>query len=538
MPVAVLRDRPAPRDLVGPGVPLPSARRPRDGDDPAASHAYRGRPDPGADAERPAGPPVPVQRARPGRRAGRAGPDRCRVPRRDRPGAGRGLGPGRPPGYRTNGAARDGWCGTPRTRAPTTWPTSPTCSPLRPARGESTVSALPFRAGIGANRDAFDVPPEIAYFNTANLAPLLHSVRVGRRCRTRPARAAVDDHRERLVRRGRAGPRPLRRSWSGPIPTVSPSSRPPATASPSPPATSRYEPATGSSCSPRSTRRGSTPGATPPPVRRRDPHRLPGRRAELDRSRPRRARRPGGHRQRAPGALDRRRAASSSIASPTRPAGSARGSWWTPASRPGRSRWTSSEIRPDFLVSVGYKWLLGPFGLGYLYVAEEHRDRNTAGAELDPPRERPGLRRTSSTTATTTSPGRAATTSASAPTSRPCRWRSPRCASWSRGRCPVIADRTRPTSPHESRPAPRPSASPSRDPGERGPHLLGIPLPPRAPRGGADRLRRQRDATSRYAAARYASHRTCTSRPRTSTPCSARARPRCARQKGPEELRP
>jgi selenocysteine lyase/cysteine desulfurase len=28
-------------------------------------------------------------------------------------------------------------------------------------------------------------------------------------------------------------------------------------------------------------------------------------------------------------------------------------------------------IRPDFLVGVGYKWLLGPFGLGYLYVAEQ-----------------------------------------------------------------------------------------------------------------------------------------------------------------------
>lgn len=32
-----------------------------------------------------------------------------------------------------------------------------------------------------------------------------------------------------------------------------------------------------------------------------------------------------------------------------------------------------SELRPDFLVTVGYKWLLGPFGVGYLYVAEEHR---------------------------------------------------------------------------------------------------------------------------------------------------------------------
>jgi selenocysteine lyase/cysteine desulfurase len=31
-------------------------------------------------------------------------------------------------------------------------------------------------------------------------------------------------------------------------------------------------------------------------------------------------------------------------------------------------------LRPDFVTSVGYKWLLGPLGLSYLYVAEEHRD--------------------------------------------------------------------------------------------------------------------------------------------------------------------
>ena len=28
------------------------------------------------------------------------------------------------------------------------------------------------------------------------------------------------------------------------------------------------------------------------------------------------------------------------------------------------------EIQPDFLVTVGYKWLLGPYALGYMYVAE------------------------------------------------------------------------------------------------------------------------------------------------------------------------
>ncbi|MET9610053.1 aminotransferase class V-fold PLP-dependent enzyme [Streptomyces sp. NPDC006512] len=33
-----------------------------------------------------------------------------------------------------------------------------------------------------------------------------------------------------------------------------------------------------------------------------------------------------------------------------------------------------AALRPDFVVTVGYKWLLGPFGLGYLYVAPAHQD--------------------------------------------------------------------------------------------------------------------------------------------------------------------
>jgi selenocysteine lyase/cysteine desulfurase len=31
------------------------------------------------------------------------------------------------------------------------------------------------------------------------------------------------------------------------------------------------------------------------------------------------------------------------------------------------------RVQPDFLVTVGYKWLLGPYGLGYLYVAPKWR---------------------------------------------------------------------------------------------------------------------------------------------------------------------
>lgn len=33
-----------------------------------------------------------------------------------------------------------------------------------------------------------------------------------------------------------------------------------------------------------------------------------------------------------------------------------------------------SEIRPDFMVAAAYKWLLGPYSLGFLYVAPEHRE--------------------------------------------------------------------------------------------------------------------------------------------------------------------
>ena len=33
-----------------------------------------------------------------------------------------------------------------------------------------------------------------------------------------------------------------------------------------------------------------------------------------------------------------------------------------------------ASLRPDFVTTVGYKWLLGPIGISYLYVAEQHRD--------------------------------------------------------------------------------------------------------------------------------------------------------------------
>jgi selenocysteine lyase/cysteine desulfurase len=33
-----------------------------------------------------------------------------------------------------------------------------------------------------------------------------------------------------------------------------------------------------------------------------------------------------------------------------------------------------SQVRPDFLVAASYKWLLGPYGVGYMYVGEEYRE--------------------------------------------------------------------------------------------------------------------------------------------------------------------
>src|SRR3712207_9580694 len=32
------------------------------------------------------------------------------------------------------------------------------------------------------------------------------------------------------------------------------------------------------------------------------------------------------------------------------------------------------EVRPDFLVASAYKWLLGPYGVGFLYAGERRRE--------------------------------------------------------------------------------------------------------------------------------------------------------------------
>ena len=82
-----------------------------------------------------------------------------------------------------------------------------------------------------------------------------------------------------------------------------------------------------------------------------------------------------------------------------------------------------AELQPDYLISVGYKWLLGPFAIGYLYVAPQHRD----GQPLE---QNWILRADSQDFARLVDyrdeyqPGARASTSASEPTSKPCPWRS------------------------------------------------------------------------------------------------------------------
>ncbi len=39
----------------------------------------------------------------------------------------------------------------------------------------------------------------------------------------------------------------------------------------------------------------------------------------------------------------------------------------------GASRLDMAAVQPDYLVAVAYKWLLGPYGLAYLWVAPQHR---------------------------------------------------------------------------------------------------------------------------------------------------------------------
>jgi selenocysteine lyase/cysteine desulfurase len=136
------------------------------------------------------------------------------------------------------------------------------------------------------------------------------------------------------------------------------------------------------------------------------------------------------------------------------------------------------RLRPDFLVTVGYKWLLGPFALGYLYVAEEHRDGEPieenwivrVGAEdftglADYTDEyQPGARRFDMGQRTSFH----LTPMAIAALEQLLEWEVPRIAATLEGTTGALAER-----------AAALGLSPP-PPDQRGPHILGLDLPPDA----------------------------------------------------------
>ena len=135
-----------------------------------------------------------------------------------------------------------------------------------------------------------------------------------------------------------------------------------------------------------------------------------------------------------------------------------------------------AAVRPDFLVCAGYKWLLGPYSLGYLYVAPQHQD----GRPLEHNWIAREAARTSpawSTIRTATSRARAASTSASAPTSRCCRSASSaleQLLAWGR---PSDRRRRSRRAPRRSPSAPRRLGLSASPPQLRAGHYLGLRFP-------------------------------------------------------------
>ena len=137
-----------------------------------------------------------------------------------------------------------------------------------------------------------------------------------------------------------------------------------------------------------------------------------------------------------------------------------------------------TRLRPDFVMTVGYKWLLAPFSLAYLYVAEEHRDGEPleenwivrAGAEdftgLDDyvDEYQPGARRFDMGARTSFN----LTPMAIAAIEQLLEWQVPRIAATLQETTAVLAAR-----------AAELGLSPPPE-NERGPHILGLDLPTEA----------------------------------------------------------
>jgi selenocysteine lyase/cysteine desulfurase len=151
-----------------------------------------------------------------------------------------------------------------------------------------------------------------------------------------------------------------------------------------------------------------------------------------------------------------------------------------------------SRIQPDFLCAVGYKWLLGPYSLGYLYVDPKWHERGV-------PIEQTWMSRAGAEDFTSLvdyvdelRPGRAAVRHGRSSRSSPCcRCRSPRSPRCSNGACrasPPASARSRPASPLRS------AALGCEVPPDSGrvAHIVGVKLPRGLPSGLTERLARPR----------------------------------------------
>lgn len=173
-----------------------------------------------------------------------------------------------------------------------------------------------------------------------------------------------------------------------------------------------------------------------------------------------------------------------------------------------------ATLRPDFVVSVGYKWLLGPFGRGYLWAAAEHR----AGRPLE---ENWIVRADSqdfapwSTTATSICSAPGGRTRARGRCSRSPRWpwlRWNRSSPGGRRASPPPSPRSQLASP----PAPRPRVWASPPPSRVARTCSGCACPETPPTGSPPHCDRP-TVSWPVAATRFGCRRTCTSPPPTST---------------------
>ena len=175
----------------------------------------------------------------------------------------------------------------------------------------------------------------------------------------------------------------------------------------------------------------------------------------------------------------------------------------------------AAAVRPDFVVAACYKWLLGPYATGFLWVAPEHRDGRPLEAGLDGPPAAPRTSPASSTTSPPTVPAPAASTWARSRTSPSSRWSRQRSPASSTGACPRSSPPS-PPAPPPSPPAPPGSASPAATPRAAPATSSASPSPARSPPASPTASPPPR-STSACAAPACASPRTSGTTTRTST---------------------